>query len=548
MRQVLGTHLWEVGVEIPQRDHGFHYYYLIECDASIRIMTWKLFKDTKTNKTEEFFSMQSDVHLEFASQDGRDVEDAYYSHCYHIVKSVINGQEIRFMKEMDEMNRFSFYLTYEGTRNIIQTMVQIMQEEGLMMRGNCMVFVSFLVQVYYRDMDLHTIMSTKFASSILHQCAMVPKGCFPLSKGVYYKVFELLYIAAENDRPNLLSFFNYMYPLYDAEMCSKMLSDHNRGTQSMCSIKSLHGDIEAAKKIVKDLVGRIVQQAKGCGNSKELLFLEKLQRNVMFDLQIVMCEALISEGTHSYTTSLEILQTSCEILLLENAKKGDILGVIEEWETMKRCSFISHDKIQDKVEKIILESFKKADLDQIKKSYPKLKEVCIYGSLFHDNDTKVKLLRKFALSMNRDVHFLVAECLLEERFQGIPEKDADEIVFSWFEYAYKYHCGFSHKRKQLSAFLISLYAYLSDVVSNPWLSTHTELLETLKEKTFEYLKEEDFLDIIKAMSEIEKGMEETTEDIFRAQIQALFQEGLENGDINKHYLFGQTKDCVVNSR
>jgi hypothetical protein len=546
--QIPGTHLWHVGVDISQHGNTFYYYYRIECDTSIRIMTWKVFKDTKSYKTEEFFSMQSDVHLEFASEDVEDVEDAYYSHCYYIVMSVIDGQEIRFMKEMDEMFRFSFYLTRETTKKIIQNMVHTMQEEGLMRRGNCMVFVSFLVQVYYPSLDLRATMSCEFANSILHQCAMVPKDCIPQIQGDFCNVYELLYFASEVDQPNLLSFFNCMYPLYDTEMCSKILSDHNRGTRSLCSIKSLQGDIEAAKKIVKVLVRRIVQPAKEVGNSREISFLEKLQRNLNIDLQIVMCETLISGGAHCLATSLEILYSSCERFMIENARKGDVLRVMENWEMMNGCSFISHDKIQNKVEKIILQCFEKASAAQLKMSYSKLKEVCLHGSLFYENETKIKLLMKFALSMSTDIHYLVAECLMQKKFQEIPDEDVDEIVYSWFENAYKHHCGCSHKRKKLPDFLTNLYTYYSEAEANPWLSTHTKLLEKLKQKTFEYLKEEDILDIIKSMPEIEKMMEGNSEDIFRAHIQALFQEGLENGDINKQVLFGQTKDCVVNSR
>ncbi|XP_055995963.1 uncharacterized protein LOC125646740 isoform X2 [Ostrea edulis] len=548
LKKIPDTDLWEVEVICSLPERLFNYYYAIECDASLHIpfMDWKFFKNTKMHITRKIFSEQSDLYLAFASQDYKHVEDAYYSHCYYIIKSVIDGQESRFMKEMDEMKRFSSHLTIDQRKNIIISMIHTVLKEDLTKKGNCMVFVSLVVQLY-PYMDLRANIPSDFARKILHQCTMVSKECDLKREEVYLRVFEMIYIAADNDQANLLSFFNCMYPLYNVDMFTKLLSDHNKGTRSVCSVKSLHGDIEPAKCILKTFVKRLSLQAEEDEKSKTLQFVEKLQRILNFDLQIVVCETLMQERALC-DTSLDILQSACEIILVETSKRGDILGVTKEWEKMKRCPFISCEKIQAKVEKCILESFDKATENQMRTSYAKLKEICINGSLFSDTDTKLKLMRKFAASPSREVHLLVAECLLQKRFQEIPEKDADEIVLSWFEYACKRHCGFNHTRKQLSGFLTSLYAYYSEVVFNPWLSTHTELLENLEKRTFEYLKEEDILEIIKAMPEIEMWMQETTDDLFRAHIQALVQEGLESGDINKQDLFGQTKYCVVNSR
>ena len=237
-------------------------------------------------------------------------------------------------------------------------------------------------------------------------------------------------------------------------------------------------------------------------------------------------------------------------MFLELSREGKIVEIIDAWEKIYHCSEISVDKVRDRAEKCLLESFDKASKnhDHLKVAYQKLKEVCMHGTLFSEIDSKIKLMKKCAVSLDKDIHALVVLCLNETSFHDIPNKDVENIVLHWFDQASKRHCGLNFNRNELSDSLVRLYAYVGEIYSNEWLSSHTELMEQMDAKTYNCLKTFHVVDVIKAIPKMEQFENQPIEDVFKTHIHQLFKIGLENGDITKQDLIGHTKKFLVNSK
>lgn len=55
----------------------------------------------------------------------------------------------------------------------------------------------------------------------------------------------------------------------------------------------------------------------------------------------------------------DILYLVCEWKLVELLKRGDIEGIIFEWNKVKCCVFLDENKLWEKIEKCLLESLDK---------------------------------------------------------------------------------------------------------------------------------------------------------------------------------------------
>lgn len=545
LKNITGSNLWGVTLNIPCDEQFIKYYYCIEFASTFQINFGFLGKirfleKSKEHKTVTFTSRgesTSEIQLAFCEE----VEDGYFSLCYHIIKSSKSGAELEHMTEMKELKEISGFLTNDQKDRVLSKMIQAMQKEQLTLPVNYAVFVSFLLHA--ATSKLQDILPYGFAKAIMGGCYSLDIEYIPKTeKDGFITILEKVYKCADRENANILSFCDYIYPRVDADICCKLLSNW-RSSQKDC-IDLLPKDDKSAGNILKSLVEKICQQ---WGPLKELRFLEKIQRYSSLDFQIEILK-LTSSKIGSIDASLEILHSTCEIKLLEMSKNGEIVNIIDMWDTILLCPFFKTDTMRTKTEKYLLESLDKARESQLKKSFVKLEELCLFGTLFLEKDSKLALLRKFATSMDVDIHSLVALCLKEKSSHDIPRDEVEDIVLIWFDHASEHHCGKLFKRHTVSDSLLKLYSYVGNILSNDWLQSHDSLLKKLEQKAFDYLKGVDTLDILKAVPKMEKLDNEPIEDLFSDHIQALFKEGIDNGDIIKQDLFEHTKTCDVNSK
>lgn len=546
LKNITGSNLWEVIFNVPPCEQLVRYYYCIDFDLSVHLNfgyfgKFRILEKNKEFKTGVFISRgesSSEIQLAFCEE----VEEGYFSLCYHILKSAISGEEIEYMTQMKEMKDISAFLMDNQKDVVLKKMIQRVQNEQLTRPVNCAVFISFLLHASTPS-TLRDILPCGFASSLLHGCSTLKVECIPKAQTQeFIMMLEKVYRCSDKEQANAFSFCDYMYPRFDADICGKLLSNL-RSTQKD-PFNLLPHDDKSTGEILHSLVQKICQK---WGSDKEARFLAKLQRCLPLDFQIELVK-LTSRKIGSVDTLNDIVHSTCSRKLLEMSKKGEIVDIITKWDTILLSPFLNTDEMRKTTEKCLLESLDKAKEHQLKISFHKLEELCLLGKLFLDTDSKILLLKKFALSMDVDIHSLVALCLEEKGYQDIPRNEVETIVLTWFDHASEHHCGKIFKGHTLSDSLLKLYTYVGKILSNDWFQSYEPLLKKLEEKAFEYLKGVDTIDILKAVPKMEKLDSEHVEDIFRNHVHALFKEGIKNGDIIKQDLFEHIKTCEVNSK
>lgn len=544
LKNITESNLWEVILDVPSCEQLIRYHYCIEFDLSLHFNfgyfgKFRFLEKSKEFKTVVFTSRgksSSEIQLAFCEE----VEEGYYSLCYHILKSANSGEEIEYMTQMKEMEDISAFLMDNQKDVVLKRMIQSVKEEQLTRSVNCAVFISFLLHASTPS-TLRDILPCEFANRLLYGCSTLKVECIPKAqKDEFIMMLEKVYRCADQEKANVFSFCDYMYPLFDADICCKLLCN-GRSTQKD-PFNLLPQDDKSTGDILISLVEKICQQ---WGPAQEARFLAKLQRCLSLDFQIELVK-MTSRKIGAVDILNDIVHSTCVRKLLQMSKKGEIVDIITKWDTILLCPFLNTDEMRKTTEKCLLESLDKAQEPQLKISFHKLEELCLHGKLFLDTDSKMLLLRKLAISMNVDIHSLVALCLEEKSFQDIPRDEVETIALTWFDHASEYHCGKIFKGHTLSDSLIKLYSYVGKILSNDWFQSHESLLKKLKEKAFEYLKGVDTIDILKAVPKIEKLDSESMEDIFRYHIETLFKEGIENGDIIKQDLFEHIKTCELN--
>lgn len=548
LENIPGTKLWEVCVNISCSERNIKYYYCIIFDSSVKINFGFFGKVTFVEKTKEFRtvsfydSTSSSLITQMAAVDG--FEEGFHSHCCYILKSVKDGEEQKYMAQLNELKKFSFHFTYEEKEKV---MTKIIKECSLYKRASYVVLVCFLSQICKPMLNLQKLMDYQNANTIFHLCSSISIQCIPpLQQGEFVEMMEQVYKCAYNEGASFLSFCNFMYPCLGPEFCLKMLSKWRSSGNG--SIRLLPPNDEYAKQVLKSVVRKMFEYADPqSGFSKEDKFLENLQRTLTFDFQIYLVEELMLNKGLKLDTPFHILHSACERKLAEFSKKGDIVGIIYEWNKIVCCAYLDEDKMREKTEKYLLESLDKAQEHQLSESFAKLEELCMHGTLFIETDSKTMLLRKCAISLDVDIHSLVAFCLKDKTYHDIPRDEVENIVLTWFEHASEHHCGKIFKGYKPSDSLLKLYSYVGDILLNDWFQSDDKILKKLKRKAFEYLKEVGVEDIVKTVAKMEKKVNAQIENIFIDHVYALLKEGIENEDILKQELFEQTKHCEVNS-
>lgn len=583
MKNITDSNLWEGNLIVPCSQQFTRYYFSIKVDASFYVnfafvKKLRIFEKTKVYKTEDFkCRRESSLEIQLALCNKTEKEEGYFSLCYNILKCATSGQELECMTQMKQMEDISAFLDKKQREEILRRMIRGMQKEKLTKSLNCAVFLSFLLHAHI-SLDLKGIMPYQFAKTIINGFSSINVGYIPKAQqGAFIDVLKKVYICADREYANYFSFCNYMYPCFGAVICCELLSCWKSPQKDFDYL--MPQDDKKGKRILKSLVDAICRQ---WGSIKEERFLCEIQQSLSLKMQTKLIEffsnevvlpttatdilqltceneldvkskkgeiylELFSNEVDLPVTAKTILESTCEKELQEVTAKGEIIDIITKWYEISNCSLLDTDEIREMTEKCLLKCIDKANESQIENSYDKLKDLCLFGKLFIKN-SKSQLLRTFFTSVNYRIHSLVPLLLKEKRYQDISKDDMDNIVLRWFYHALSHFCIFTSKGNDLPASLCKLYTYVADIMGIACLQTNKRLLTKLKKKAFEYLKNIDIVEVVKAGPYMERLDCLLTEDIFREHMRTLFKGALENQDISRHDLFCQTKTCAVNHR
>lgn len=546
LRNIPNTKLWEKEVCIQVFDRSIPYHFSLKCRAFITIpvpvlrqfLEKSLMYETTTNH------LFPDSEMEFQVPLPSELFDGYVSHCSYILESVSLGNESESIKQIRRLEVISNYLTTDQKACAIKKMIQLMQGHfsTWLDKKRSVVFVFFLS--HKPSVALQDILPSEFAISIFYLCSSAPNEWIPVEqKTAFFSMLEKVNKCAFQENANFISFCVQMHPQCDADMCSKLLSIWRSSADAYNQL--LPNDPKQAKHILKECIKQLSGN-EHYESSKVVTFLEKLQRQLPFDYQILVFDEL--KHSASKSISLEILESTCERRLNKLSKEGKLADIVDEIEKILHCRVVSIETIRERAEQSLLGSFDKVSKSSSKTGHKKLKELIVNGNLFCETGSKIKLMEKCSESFDRDIHSLVAFCLTQEHFHDVPNDEIKRVVLKWFEQASKHHCGAAFSRNELSDSLVKLYTFVGDMHLNPWLFSHDELLNELDTKAYKCLKRFDVVDILKAIPKMEKFEDDPVEDIFKNHIQKLLKDGLDSGDITKQDLIGQTKTCVVNSK
>lgn len=549
LKNIPGFNLWEACLKIPCSLQSIDYQYCMEVDSSTHIDlrflgSFKVFEKTKELKTKKYYAKAAtslNCQLAFtASQE--EVIKGYIEHCFYILKSATSGRAYECMLQVKETENLSSHITYEERKSVLQTLIQKMIENVFTQTTNCLVLVGFLSQQKVSFLTLKNILPSQFAATIFHRCITISIESIPMSPFEFFRMMEIIYACTEN--ANVLSFCYHMWPFSNSKLWSNMFSKRR---SAPADFLPFHPDEEQSKQLIKSLVNRVFTGNKSHDLSTESTsFFESLQRLMSFDLQLELFKQLKSVDIESVEKFCEILVSSCQRKMSEFSKQGKIICILDYWK--KVGLVLSPDTIYEWTEKCLIGSFDKANEKQLKESCLMLEKLILSDRLFLETASQVQLLKKISSSPDENVHNLVPVFLKEEKFQNISCNDLTEIVLSWFHYATNHFCGNIFKMRTLSNSLVKLYSIVLEILSNEWLCLHSELLEELKRKTYEYLHGFEVCAILNAMPKMEQFADGPVEDLFKDHLQTLLTLGLGNGDINRSELFGRIQTIEVNSK
>lgn len=474
------------------------------------------------------------------------MKEGYFSHCSYILESVNDGNVPEHIKQMAKLADMSKSLHFDEKVAVLKDMVKLLQTQyfSRLFKGRCTIFVCYLSND--PDLGFQNILPHRIAASIFQECSSIPTEWLPPAQlNVFLIVLGKVFKCAFQECASFLSFCSRIYPLCDIEICSKLLTTW-RSTKDMYN-QVLPSDPKEEKQVLKTFIKQVCRDENLHESSKAQTLLKQLQRQLPFRQQILIFEEL--KDSESRDASLDILHTTCERKMIEFSKEGKIVDILDEWENISISGVISIDIVREKAEKCLIACFDKAPKTHPKSVHKKLKEIIVNGSLFQEAWAKVKLMEKFAESLDKETHSLVVFCLQRKDFHDVSEDEVEKVVLKWFDQASNYHCCEStFNRNELSNALVRLYAYIGYIHSNLWLSSNTGLLKKLEINVYECLKSFDVIDIIKAIPKMDKFENEPVEDMFKSHIQELFKFGLEHEDFTIQDLIGHTKTYTVNSK
>lgn len=548
MKNIADSNLWEKNLTVPCSQQFTKYYFTIEVDSSyylncINLRKFRIREKTnKIHKTMEFECRREsllEIQLAFCETTGK--EEGYFSRCYNILKSAKSGNELECMTQMKQMGDISSFLDKKQKEEILRRMIGVVHKKKLTKSIHCAVFVSFLLHAH-TSLDLIGILPYKFAKTIMNGFSSMNIGYIPKAEqGAFIDILKQVYICADRKDANYFSFCNYMYPCFGAVICCELLSCWKSSQKDFDYLMPQND--KKARHILKTLVDNICFQ---WGSLKEEKLLCYIQQSLSLNMQTELIE-LSSNKVVLPVTAKEIFQLTCKKELYEMSKTGEIVDVITVWYEISNNILLNTDEICEMTEKRLLECIDKANESQIDKSYGILKDLCLLGKLFMKN-SKGQLLRKFVTSVDDRIHSLLPLCLKKERYQDIPKDDMDNIVLRWFDHALAHFCIYTSKENDLPAALHKMYTYVAEILGVSCLQPNERLLAKLGRKAFEYLKNIDIVEVIKAVPYMERLDSQLIEDIFRDHMRTLLKEALENHDINRHDMFRHTKTCTVNHR
>lgn len=545
LRKIPGYNLWEACLKIPCSLHRIEYQYCIEVDSSFHVDlrvfgNYTFLEKSKLLRTPTFYATENaSWNCQLAIADSNeDKMNGYFEHSFYILNSATNDGGNDWMLQMKGMENFSYHFTNDERKFVLQKLIQKMKENKLTQRINCIVFAFVLLQTEIPSSILKNILSSDFATHIFHQCLTIQIDCIANSRSAFCTMMENVYACSEN--ANVLAFCNHMWYFSDAKSLSSMLSKRRHSAAHLLPLQP-KGE-EQSKDLIRTLVNRVLTGHEGYHSTT---FLENLQRLMSFDLQIELFKQLTLVNIEM-DKFCEILLSLCKRKMSEFSKLGEIICILDYWE--KICSVLSPDAIKEWTEKCLIASFDKANEAQLKTSCCRLKTLGVSDNLFLETTSQIKLLKKFSLSVDENVHILVPVFLKEKRFQCISSNELMEIVLSWFDHATKQFCGIIFNRKEVSDSLVKLYSFVGEILSNEWICLHSELLEELNRKTYEYIHGVEISAILHAMLKMETFADGPVKDLFTDHLQTLLILGLGNGDINKSELFGLIQSIEVNSK
>lgn len=276
LENITGSNIWEVILNVPSREQLIRYYYCINFDLSLHfnygLGKFRILEKSKEFKTGVFTSYRkssSEIQLAFCEE----VEEGYFSLCYHILKSAISGEEFEYMIQMGTMKGISGFLMDTQKDAVLKKMIQRIKEEHLTRPVTCAVFISFLLHASTPS-TLRDILPCGFARSLLYGCSTLKVECIPKAQTQeFIMMLEKVYRCTDKEKANAFSFCDYMYPRFDADICCKLLSNL-RSTQKD-PFNLLPHDDKSTGDILNSLVQKISQK---WGSDKEARFLAKLQR------------------------------------------------------------------------------------------------------------------------------------------------------------------------------------------------------------------------------------------------------------------------------
>lgn len=547
---IVGTNLWQVRFDIPFNEQHVEFGVSFKFDSSLRLHIWKLgtvkLYDHNTELRTEIsrFSVEFPLIIQLVLDENR--EEEYCSHCLYILRSAVNGEELKCMSEIKALENISWSLNQKQRERILMKTIKTIQKEDNALqirRENSAAFLCFLSHMNIPTLQLQNILPMNLAEQVFLQC--LSTTCIPNSMPGVFQTMENVYKCAFRCEPNYLSYCNYMYHFFGPRTSCEMLSEWKRGNKLTTLLPH---NRDYSKQVLKSLVAKIFNSFdENCGILEEIDFLQTLQRSLSLELQIELIEDLELRKISPLDKQLEIFYSTYDKMVHEFSRNGELRFIICEWNRIISCPVLSPDKVRQRTNKYLIDSFENTSDLQLKRACGSFQKLCVDGILFTDAASKIQIMQKMAASFNEEFHSLLPVCLNKWIPQDISIDNVEIIVLRWFDLVLKHYCKKS-KRNKASTSLLMLYSYVDKISLHPLLRSESDLKRKLDRKTFEYLKEFEIIDIVNFVPEMAQLENGPTEDMFKDHIRELFKEGLQNKDLEKRSLFKHIRTRDINSR
>lgn len=229
LKNIPGSNLWEITLNVPSSEQAIKYQYCIEFDLTLQFNLWRFGKFRLLEKSKELNTAVFTYHGESSSEIqlafDEEIEEGYFSICYHILKSAKSGEELEYMTQMKEIEEIASFLMDNQKDRVLKRMIQAVQAEQLTLPVNYAVFVSFLLHASTSS-KLQDNLPCGFAKAIMVGCSSLNVECIPKTqKDGFIAALEKVYRCADREKSNIISFCDYMYPRFDADICCRLLTN-----------------------------------------------------------------------------------------------------------------------------------------------------------------------------------------------------------------------------------------------------------------------------------------------------------------------------------